>query len=112
MPTRLVQQQCTMLARRDPCGDLGQVQAHCLGVAPGQNQAGAGAGFGADRAEDIGGRRAWVLRCGRPCATPGPAPSDLVLLADAGLVGEPDLYAVAADTLRAPDRVQTRGEAF
>lgn len=58
------------------------------------------------------GRRALVLRCRRPCAAACPAPGDLVLLADAGLVGEPDLYGAGLDAPLAPDRVQARGETF
>ena len=86
------------------------MQAHRLDVAPGQDQAGHGAGLRTDRAEDVGGRRALIL-CGRGAgAAPGPTPSNLVLLPDPGLVAEPNLYAVALDTRRAPDRVQARGE--
>jgi hypothetical protein len=33
-------------------------------------------------------------------------------LADAGLVGEPDLYGGGLDALLAPDLVQARGKAF
>jgi hypothetical protein len=68
--------------------------------------------LGADRAEDIsrGGslvrRRAWTR------AALGPTAGDLVLLADAGLVGEPDLYGGGLDALLAPDLVQARGKAF
>src|ERR1700709_1461051 len=99
-----------MLARRHPGRDLGQVQAHRLGVAPGQDQAGHSPGFGADGAEDVGGRRALVLRGRGPGAAPGPAPGNLVLLSDPGLVAEPNLCIVASDIRRAPDRVQARGE--
>ena len=51
-------------------------------------------------------RRAWTR------AALGPTPGDLVLLADAGLVGEPDLYGGRLDALLAPDLVQARGKAF
>ena len=91
---------------------LGHMKAHRLGVAPGQDKPGAGSRLGAYRTEDGGGRRALVLWRRGSGASFGPAPDDLVLLADPGLVGEPDLYALAADTLRAPDRVQARGETF
>jgi len=37
---------------------------------------------------------------------------DLVLLADARLVGEPDLYGAGLDVRLAPDRFQARGKAF
>jgi hypothetical protein len=42
----------------------------------------------------------------------GPAPGDLVLLPDAGLIAEPDLDLAGIDARRARDRVQTGGEAF
>jgi len=112
VPARLVHQQRAVPARRHSCCDLDQVQAHRLSVAPGQDQPGAGARLGADRAEDVGRCRALILWCRWPGAAFGPAPGELVLLADPGLIGEPDLYALAAKTLRAPDRVQTRGETF
>jgi hypothetical protein len=99
-----------MFARRHPGRDLGQVQAHCRGVAPGQDQAGHSPGLGADGAEDVGGCRALVLRGRGPGAAPSPAPGDLVLLSDPGLVAEPNLYIVASNIRRAPDRIQAAGE--
>jgi hypothetical protein len=41
---------------------------------------------------------------------PRPAPCDLVLLPDAGFVGEPDLYVGRRDALLLCDFVQTGGE--
>jgi len=41
-----------------------------------------------------------------------PATGDLVLLADSGLVAEPDLYIVGINALLARDLVQARREAF
>jgi transposase len=49
-------------------------------------------------------RRAWTR------AALGPAAGDLVLLADAGLVGEPDLYGGGLDALLAPDLVRRAGK--
>ena len=43
-------------------------------------------------------------------ATPRPTPRDLVLLADPGLVGEPELYVVGIDALVARDRRHAGGE--
>ena len=68
--------------------------------------------LGSSTWEDVGRCRALILRRRWPGAAFGPAPGDLVLLADPGLVGEPDLYAAGAGARRAPDRVQTRGETF
>jgi len=42
----------------------------------------------------------------------GPAAGDLVLLADAGLVGEPDFYRVAVKRLLARNCLQARGKVF
>jgi len=68
---------------------------HCLGIAPGQDDADAFAFLRTDRAEDIDPLGTLVVRRAGPCAAPGPAACDLVLLADAGFVLEPefDLYA-------------------
>lgn len=101
-----------MLARRDSGGDLGQVQPYRLRVAPRQDQTSCLARRRTDGAEDVGRRRALVLRRGRPGAVLGPAPGNLVLLPDPGFVGEPNLYVVEVCARRAPDRVQTRGETF
>jgi hypothetical protein len=53
-----------------------------------------------------------IRRRARTGAALGPTAGDLVLLADAGLVGEPDLYGGGLDALLAPDLVQARGKAF
>jgi hypothetical protein len=53
-----------------------------------------------------------VRRRARTRAALGPTAGDLVLLADAGLGGEPDLYGGGLDALLAPDLIQARGEAF
>ena len=53
-----------------------------------------------------------VRRRARTRAALGPTAGDLVLLADAGLVGEPDLYGGGLDALLLPDLVQARGKAL
>ena len=40
VPPGLIDQERAVLARRHPCADLGQVHAHCFGVAPGQHEIG------------------------------------------------------------------------
>ena len=97
---------------RDRFGDLRKMQVHRLAVANRQNQGRALARVGADRAEDVGGSGPLVARRAGASATLGPAAGDLVLLADAGLVGEPDFYRVAVDRLRACDCLQARGKTF
>ena len=81
-------------------------------VAAGQDQSGCLAFLRTDGTEDVGGRGTQVLRRRGTAAEPGPAARDFVLLADAGFVGEPDLYGAAVDALGLRDLVQARGEVF
>ena len=97
---------------RDARGDLGEVQVHRLGIAGRHDQGGALALPRTNRTEDVGGSSALVTRRARPAAALGPAAGDLVLLADAGLVGKPDFYRVAVVRLGARDFFQTRWETF
>src|SRR5881396_2872946 len=62
--------------------------------------------------EDVGGSGPLVPRCAWTGAALGPAAGDLVLLADAGLVGEPDFYRVAVKRPLARNCLQARGEVF
>ena len=101
-----------MLAGRDLGRDLGQVQGHRLGVAAGQDERGTLAVVRADGPEDIGRGGALIVRSGGPCPASGPAPRDLVLLADPGLVGEPEFYVVEVDALLARDLRQAGWEVF
>jgi hypothetical protein len=112
VPASLVDQEDGMGSGRDCFGDLREMQVHRLAVAGRQDQGRALAFLGADRAEDIGGSGPLVARRAGAGATLGPAARDFVLLADAGLVGEPDFYRVAVDALRTRDRLQTGGEVF
>ena len=112
MPAGLIDEENRVCARRDRGGDLGQVQVHRLGVAAGQDEGCTLSVLRADRAEDIGRGGSLVAGRARTRAALGPAAGDLVLLADAGLVGEPDLYGGDADALLARDLVQAGGKAF
>ena len=112
MPACLIDQEHSVCAWRNGLGDLHEVQVHCLGVAGRQDQGCALALLGADRAEDVGGSCTLVARRAGAGAALGPTAGDFVLLADAGLVGEPDFYRVAVDALLARDRLQTGGEVF
>ena len=96
----------------NPAGDLGQMQVHRLGVAERQDQARGLAIFRADRAKDVGGGGALVLRGGRSGAALGPSPGDLVLLANAGLIGKPHLYPVGGDAFFLRDGLKLRREGF
>ena len=112
VPAGLIDQEDGMGAGGDDLGDLRQVQVHRFGVAGRQDQSRALALLWADGAEDIG--RCSALISGRAWAgaTFCPAAGDLVLLADAGLVCEPDFYLVAVDRLLARDLIQARGKTF
>jgi hypothetical protein len=92
-------------------GDFGQMQVHRKGVASGEHEAGALALLGANGAEDVGRTGALILGGAGPRAALGPAARDLVLLADASLVLEPDFY-LGACRLAARDLRQQVGEVF
>lgn len=96
VPTRLIHQHDGVGARRDSERYLGKMQRHGFGIAEGQHQPRALALFGADRAEDIGRFGPLVLGCRGPRSAFGPAPGELVFLADASLILEPYLYGRAA----------------
>src|SRR5215217_3582013 len=100
MPSGLVDDEYGVLAWSHFGGDFGEVQVHRLGVAGGQDERGSG------------GSGALIVRRRGPRSPSCPAPGDLVLLPDPGLVPEPDLYPVAIDPLVARDRVQALGERF
>ena len=101
-----------MLTPRNLFGDFNQVQAHRLGIAPGQNQTGAFALFGADGSEDIGRGGSLIERGNRPGPALGPTLGELVLLSDPGLVGEPGLYLIRADASLARDFCHLGEEVF
>jgi hypothetical protein len=112
VPSRLVEDDDGVPTWADLCGNLGQVQGHGFGVAGGQDEGRTLSLLRTDGAEDVGRGGALVAWCRGSRAPPGPAPGDLVLLADASLIGEPDLYLIAAEALLAGDLLQTRGEGF
>jgi hypothetical protein len=95
----------------DGRGDFRQVECHGLGVAARQHQAGTLALPGANGAEDVGRAGALIARRSRPGAALGPPAGDLVLLPDARLVLEPDLYVLAL-RLVGGDLRQLGGEVF
>jgi hypothetical protein len=99
-------------ARRDGRGDFDEMQVHRLGIAGGQDQAGAFALLGADGTEDVGRGGALIARCAGAGTALRPPARDLVLLADARLVLEPNLYDLDIDRLLARNLVQARGEVF
>ena len=111
VPARLIHQQDGMGIGGDGLGYLGEMEVHRRGVAEGQDQPGRLAFGRTDRTEDVGRLGALIVRGRRPCTAQSPAPGDLVLLADPGLVLEPDLYALAR-RLAGRDLCQAGGELF
>lgn len=112
MPACLIDQEDSVSTRRDGLGDLDEMQVHRLGIAGWQYQGCTLAVLRADGAEDVGGVGTLIAGCTGTCAALGPTAGDLVLLANTGLVCEPDFYLVAIDRLRTRDGIQARGEAF
>ena len=112
MPPSLIDEQDGMMARRNFCGNFGKVQIHRPGIASRHDESGTLAFPRADCAKDIGRGRTLIAWRGRPASAFGPAPRDLVLLADACFVGKPDLYCGRIDALLARDFVQERWEFF
>jgi hypothetical protein len=112
VPSRLVEQEYGVAARRDGGGDLCQVKVHRRGVSSGHDERRTFAQRGADGTEDVGGSGALIGGRGWPGSTPGPATRDLVLLTDPGFIGEPDLYSDRLDTLVLRDLCQDGRETF
>lgn len=111
MPSGLIEEQDGMSPWRHGLGDFGQMQGHSLGVAGGQDEAGRLAQGRTDGAEQPSGAGPLVMGCRWPCAASGPSASNLVLLADAGLVLPPDFYGFAGGFMGG-DLRQTGGEVF
>ena len=109
MPAGLIDEKRRVRARRDLRGDLGEVEIHRLCIAAWHDERRALAVLGTDRPKNIGRGGSLVFWRDRPRAALGPTPGDLVLLADARLVREPDLYGVGLDTFFAPDLRQALG---
>ena len=110
MPAGLINEQRGVRARRDLGGDFGQVHVHGFGVTPRQDEGRALAVLGADCAEYISGGGSLISGSARTRSALGPTAGNLVLLADARFVGEPDLYGVGSDALLAADLFQALGK--
>ena len=87
MPAGLVDQEHSVGGRCNGLGDLREVQVHCFGIAGRQDQGCALALLWAYRTEDVGGGGTLITGCAWAGAAFRPAAGDLVLLADASLVG-------------------------
>ncbi len=111
MSSGLVEKDDGMGARFDGLRDIRQVERHGFAIASRQHQACALAFLGADGAEDVGRAGALIMGRGWPGAALGPPAGDLVLLPDAGLILEPELYVLALRLLGRDFR-QLGGEVF
>ena len=112
MPAGLVDKKGGVRAWRNLRCDFGQMQVHGFGVTPGQDEGCALAVLGADCAEYISRGGSLISGSARTRSELGPTAGDLVLLADARLVGEPDLYGVGSDAPLAADLFQALGKTF
>ena len=90
MPAGLIQEENGVGARGDLGGDLVEMKLHGFGVAEREDEGRASSTFGADRTEQIGRLGALIMDGSGARARPGPAIGELVFLADAHLVVEPD----------------------
>ena len=91
MPAGAVHQHDAMAVPGNVQADLLEMQLHRFGVGGRQHQGRTLAMHRADRAEDVGALIALIRRQARPRPLPGPDPGPSVLLAQPGLVLEPNL---------------------
>ena len=111
MPTGLIHDEDSMATGSDGGADFGQMCVHRVGVAPWQHQTDGLAPVRTDGTEDIDRFGALVVRCAGPGSTPRPAARNLVLLAYAGFVLEPD-FDLRPRLEAGADRCDFRGEVF
>ena len=112
MPSGLIDEKDGVGSWCDRLGDFREVQVHRFGIAGGQDQSRALALFRADGTEDVGRGGALIPRSAGASAALGPPASDLVLLANARFIREPNLYFPDIDRLFARDFIQARWELF
>ena len=91
VPSGAVEQQHGVGALGDTTGDFFEMELHGLGVGEGQGKRGPDAAGGTNGAEQIGVVVTLIGGLARPRPALCPLPDLAVLLADAGLVLEPDL---------------------
>ena len=111
VPAGLIEEDDGVRAGHHLRGDLFQMPLHGLCIAPGQDEGRTDAAGRANGAEDVGRSGSLIVGCAGPGASPGPSAGDLVLLADPGLILEPDLDLRAGGEPRS-DRGYLVGEVF
>jgi hypothetical protein len=89
-----------MCAGTDLLGDLGEVDSHRLAVDPGRDNGGAYGTRRTDRAKEVGRVITIVANCRWAAAARRPLIRQRALLADAGVVLEPDLDRLASGSGR------------
>jgi hypothetical protein len=111
VPPGAVEQQHGVRTFGDMAADFIEMKLHGLGIGKRQRQRRPGSPRRADGAEQVGALVALVggLAGARP--PPGPLPHNAVLLADAGLVLEPDLDRCSLGQI-GQMRAQRAGEVF
>ena len=92
MPPGLIHDHHSMGANCHGSGDFDKVQVHRLGIAERQDKPCALAQGRADRSEDVGRCGSLIMWCRWTCSALRPPARDLVFLAYARLVLEPDFY--------------------
>jgi hypothetical protein len=112
MPSGLIDEKDGVGSWCDGFGDFRQMQVHRLGIAGGQDQSCALSLLGADGSEDVGRGGTLIPRRARASAALGPPAGDLVLLANARFIREPNFYLADVDCFFARDFIQARWEAF
>jgi len=112
MPSGLIDEEDGVGPWCDCLGDFDQMQVHRFGVAGREDQSRALSLLRADGSEDVGRGGALIVGSAGPRPASGPAPRELVLLADPGLVGEPEFYVADVDALLARDLCQAGWEIF
>src|SRR5450756_2776402 len=99
MPSGLIDEEDGVGSWCDRLGDFREVQVHRFGIAEGQDQSHALALFRADGTEDVGRCGSLIPRSARASAALGPPAGDLVLLANAHFIPEPNLYFLKIECL-------------
>jgi hypothetical protein len=102
MPSRAVEDEDGVSARRDRLGDLAEMPVHCFGIGIGHDEACAELAHWANGAEQVGPLVARVPHGARTGALSRPEPGQRALLPYAGLVLKPDFEGLGPSRFRQP----------
>src|ERR1017187_1682410 len=112
MPSGLIDEEDGVGSWCDRLGDFHEMQVHRFDIAEGQDQGGSLSLLRADGSEDVGRGGSLIPRSARASAALGPPAGDLVLLANARFIREPNLYFPDIDRFFAREFLQARCELF